>query len=362
MFLALLVGAGLYRRHAFLGPPTKPPVLYTAVTEGAFEVTLPAEGVLQSDNAVTVRAGKAPGQLTMIAPDGKVLKTGEVFCTIDARDLETKRIDGELADKRAKEEVTNSRETAEQQADLDQRNLTQAQKDFETWDKTTGISIKEAEQQLAYDESEAERLRLEYERSQRMADKGYQAGSLAEVAKSTWEAQKFKVEQSKKDLAVTLGQTDAQRKQKQAQLEAAKRQVKISTSRIEMRIMWAKRRALVAAKQLKQIVDSLQDTTIKAPVAGTVALFSTFKGGERRSWREGDQVASGTSLGSISGNENMSVRCRIKEGLIAQLRQGQPAEVELDALVGRRFQGTVSSVGVVAREVLVEEDATAQAR
>ncbi len=308
-----------------------------------------------------MRAGKAPGQLTMIAPDGKVLPAGEVFCEIDARDLETKRIDAELADKQATEEVTNSRETAEQQADLDQRNLTQAEKDFETWDKTTGISIRESEQQLEYDVAEAERLRLEYERSQRMADKGYQAGSLAEVAKSAWEAQKFKVEQSKKDLAVTLGQIDAQRKQKQAQLEAAKRRVKIPTARIEMRIMWAKRRAQVAAKQLKQIVDSLQDTTIKAPVSGTVALFSTFKGGERRSWREGDQVASGTSLGSISGNENMSVRCRIKEGLIAQLHQGQPAEVEFDALVGRRFQGTVSSVGVVAREVLVEEDPTAQA-
>ena len=125
--------------------------------------------------------------------------------------------------------------------------------------------------------------------------------------------------------------------------------------------MWAKRRAAVTAKQLKQIVESLKDTTISAPVSGTVALFSTFKGGERRSWQEGDQVASGTSLGSISGSENMSVRCRIKEGLIAQLQLEQPAEVEFDALVGRVFQGTVSSVGVVAREVLVEEDPTAQA-
>lgn len=359
--LVLLAAGGGYAWHALATPASKAPVATTAVMEGEFVVTLPAEGVLQSDRAVTVRAGKAPGQIVMIVPDGTVVRADDVFCRVEARELERKRIDAELADKQAREEVANSRETALEQVDMSQRTFDSVQKDFKVWEDTIGISTKQAEQQVAYDRAEAERLRLEYERVQRMADKGYQPGSQAEIAKASFEAQQFKVEQSAKELEVTKGQIAAQRRQKKAQADAAERRVGISQSRVERRVAWAQRRAEVTAKQLAEIVASLQDTTIRAPASGTVALFSTFRGGERRSWREGDQVSSGTPLGSVSGSESMSVQCRIKEGLIAQLHKGQTAEVEFDALVGRRFAGEVSSVGVVARDVLVEEDPTAQA-
>jgi hypothetical protein len=92
-----------------------------------------------------------------------------------------------------------------------------------------------------------------------------------------------------------------------------------------------------------------------------VCSSDLWQGGERRSWREGDQVSSGTPLGSISGSQNMSLRARVAESRIAALRKGQEAEIEFDSLVGRTFAGVVSSVGVVAREVWVWEDPTAEA-
>jgi RND family efflux transporter MFP subunit len=122
----------------------------------------------------------------------------------------------------------------------------------------------------------------------------------------------------------------------------------------------AKERAEVAAKELQTVILALADTNITAPVSGTVSLFTTFQGGERRSWREGDQVSSGTPLGSISGSENMSVRCRIRESNIAALQKGQEAEIVFDALSGRKFRGVVASVGTVVREVWLGEDPTAQ--
>ena len=57
----------------------------------------------------------------------------------------------------------------------------------------------------------------------------------------------------------------------------------------------------------------------------------------------------------------MSLRCRVAEGHIAELRKGQEAAIEFDSLVGRTFAGLVSSVGAVAREVWVWEDPTAEA-
>jgi len=358
----LLIAAGgalAWRASAKHAPKARVPV--AKATRGEFVVSLLAEGTLQSDNSVLVRTGKAPGQLTNILPDGTVLRAGDVFCRIEARDLLRKQADAELAYKQAVENIDQTRENALDQTDQAQRSLDQAEKDFQVWEESTGTRTKQAEDQLKFDQAEAERLRLEYERSQRMSDKGYQAGSEAELAKAAYDAQKFKVEQSVKDLELSRQQIASERRQRESAVAAARRRTDIFQNRIKDRVNHAERRADVASKQLETITTALADTVIRAPAAGIVSLFTTFQGGERRSWREGDQVASGTPLGSVSGSENMSVRCRIKENNIAAVRKGQEAEIEFQSLAGKRFTGVVSSVGTVAREVWVWEDPTAEA-
>jgi len=358
--LTLAAGAGWAWRD-LARRPAAPRVPVTAAARGEFVVSLLAEGILQSDNSVTVSTGKAPGQLTMIVPDGTVVRAGDVFCRIEARELLRKQTDAELAVKQAREEIERSRDFAQERYDNDQRSLEQSEKNLQVWEESVGVRTKQAEDQLEFDRAEAERLRLDYQRAQRMADKGYQAAAEADIAKASYEAQQFKVEQSTKDLELSRRQIEAERRQRESQKAAGQRRADISRSRIGEQVSHAERRAEVADKQLETVVSALADTTITAPTSGIVSLFSTFQGGERRSWREGDQVSSGTPLGSISGSANMSVRCRVSESRIAVLRKGQEAEIEFDALVGRTFAGVVSSVGAVAREVWVWEDPTAEA-
>jgi RND family efflux transporter MFP subunit len=341
--------------------PAEAHIAVAPVQHGEFVVSLPAEGTLQSDHALTVSTGKAPGQITMVAPDGTVVRAGDVFCRIEARDLLRRQTDAELAYKQANLEIANARDNAQERIDNEQRSADQAEKNMQVWEESVAIRTKQTEDQLAFDKAEAERLRLEYGRDQRMADKGYQAASEADIAKAAYEAQQFKVEQSSKDLELNRRQIESERRQRQSQLTAATRRLAISRSRIGEMVSHAQHRAEVAAKELDSVTAALKDTTIIAPTSGTVSLFSTFRGGERRSWREGDQVSSGTPLGSIASSENMSVVSRVKESDIGLLRTGQQAEIEFDALVGRIFSGTVSSVGAVAREVWVWEDPTAEA-
>jgi len=357
----VLAGGGGWAWRAAVGAAPKRRVAVTTPTRGEFVVSLPVEGTLQSDDSVTVSTGKAPGELTMIVPDGTVVRAGDVFCRIEARELLRRQADAQLADQQAREEIDNTRDNAEQRYENDQLQAEQAEKDFKVWEGSVGGRTKQAEDKLEFDRAEAERLRLESERDQRMADRGYQAATEADVSKAAYEAQQFKVEQSVKDLELSRRTVDAERHQRQAQLAAARRRVEISQGRIRQMVAYAERSAAVAAKQLQTIVSALGDTTILAPTSGTVSLFSTFRGGQRRSWREGDQVSTGTSLGSISGSEHMSVRCRVKEADVGVLRLGQEAEIQFDALPGRTFAGGVSSVGVVAREVWVWEDPTAEA-
>ena len=360
VILLVAAGGGLAWRAAARRPP-KARVTLATVTRGELVIALPAEGTLESDNSVVVRTGKAPGQVTSIASDGTVVRAGDVFCRIEARELLRKQTDAELASKQAQEEIARSRESAEQQYENEQRSLDQAEKNYQVWLESTAMTTKQAEDQLAFDRAEAERLRLEYDRSQRMAAKGYEAGYEAEIAKAGYEAQQFKVEQSQKDLELNRRQIASERRQRESAVAASRRRTAMSRDHVQQRVEHARQRADVAAKELETIRAALVDTVIPAPAAGTVSLFSTWQGGERRSWREGDQVSSGTPLGSISGSENMSVRCRIKENNIAQVRKGQEAEIEFQSLAGKTYRGVVSSVGTVAREVWVWEDPTAEA-
>jgi RND family efflux transporter MFP subunit len=331
------------------------------VERGEFVVSLLIEGTLQSDDSMTVSTGRAPGELTMIVPDGTVVRAGDVFCRIEARELRREQADAELAYKQAVEEIESARESAQERLANDQRSLEQAERDLEVWEESVALSMRQAEEQLEFDRAEAERLRLEYERAERMAAKGYQAAAEAEIAKAAYEAQRFKVEQSNRDLDLNRREIESERSQRESRVAAVRQRTEISGGRIGRRVAHAQRHAEVAARELEQIVAALADTTITAPISGTVSLFSTFRGGERRPWREGDQVSKGTPLGSISGSGNMSVRGRVRESDIGLLRSGQDAEIEFDALVGRTFPGVVSSVGGVAREVWVWEDPTAEA-
>jgi HlyD family secretion protein len=360
VLLVVVAGAGWAWRTSVSRAP-KARVQVTTPTRGEFVVSLQAEGTLESDDSVMVRTGKAPGQITMIVPDGTVIRAGDVFCRIEARELLRKQTDAELASKQAREEIDKTRQSAEEMADQAQRALDQARKDLQVWEESVGVRTKQAEDQLAFDRSEAERLRLDYERAQRLAAKGYRAASEADIAKAAYEAQQFKVEQSAKDLELNQREIESERRQKKSVVAASEQRATTQQAHIVEHVSRAKDRAEIADKELETVVAALADTTITAPASGTVSLFTTFRGGERRPWREGDQVSSGTPLGSISGSENMSARCRVNESNISALRKGQEAEIEFDALAGRRYSGVVSSVGSVAREVWIWEDPTAEA-
>jgi HlyD family secretion protein len=358
--LIVIAGGGLLWRNATAKAP-KLRIGTTTPSRGEFVVSLSSEGTLQSDDAVAVRTGKAPGQITMIVSDGTILKTGDVFCKIESRELQRQQTDAELAAKQAQEEIDKSRESAEEDADNADRALRQAEKDFSDWNKSTSIRTNQAQTQLDFDRGEENRLRIEYDRIRRMAEKGYAAGSEAELAKAAYEAQQFKVQQSVKELELSYREIESEKLQKENAIKAARQRAVISRSRIKERVAHAKSHAEETMKKLQTVLESLKDSTIVAPADGTVSLGTTYQGGERRSWREGDQVMTGAQLGTISGTKNMSIRCRIKESDIASLKKDEEAEIDFDALTGRVFSGAVSTVGAVAREVWVWEDPSAEA-
>jgi membrane fusion protein (multidrug efflux system) len=102
-------------------------------------------------------------------------------------------------------------------------------------------------------------------------------------------------------------------------------------------------RALAAEAQVKraeaavaQAQLALDRTVIKAPAAGIVG---------RKAVEVGQTVQAGQPVLAIVAREDVWVVANFKETQLVDMRPGQPATVEVDALDGRVFAGKIESIG-----------------
>ncbi len=140
--------------------------------------------------------------------------------------------------------------------------------------------------------------------------------------------------------AIAVQQRDASRTAfeiAQAQYSAATEQYSLSVegSRQED-IMIAQAQVQQARAVLKNAQIQLADTTIKAPVAGVVALKST---------EDGEIISFGQQLFSISNLADVWIGANIEETYIGRVKVGQQVEFTIDAYPHKRFTGKVIEVG-----------------
>lgn len=101
-----------------------------------------------------------------------------------------------------------------------------------------------------------------------------------------------------------------------------------------------------AAARVQQIRINMQDMVVRAPFSGTVATKNTEVG----------EVISSVTMGQVAGTlpagaictivdlKTIEVEADVNEGSIGQLREGQPAEVTVDAFPGRKWKGTLRQI------------------
>ena len=104
----------------------------------------------------------------------------------------------------------------------------------------------------------------------------------------------------------------------------------VSTSYSESKAKFDAISAQVAQAEL-----NLENTKIKAPVDGFIA---------KKSVERGQLAAAGTPLIGFIGSQERWVTANFKETELADIKIGSRAEIEVDALPGRSFHGSVSSV------------------
>lgn len=124
-------------------------------------------------------------------------------------------------------------------------------------------------------------------------------------------------------------------------------------------------KAQLAMQRAQGIIDNL---VVKAPIDGVVSVkenrdgqFMFFSGMVLPQYREGDTTFSGRNIADIVENGTMEVRAKVTETDRDNLKTGQQATVQIDALPGRTFTAKVGALsGGASRGSFFETSAVRQ--
>jgi multidrug efflux pump subunit AcrA (membrane-fusion protein) len=161
----------------------------------------------------------------------------------------------------------------------------------------------------------------------------------------------------------TLTLEENRRRLEQLQQDAQQRAV---TSAAALAVLQERRtKATLAMERAKGIIDNL---VVKAPLDGIISVkenrdgqFFFFSGMVLPQYREGDTTFSGRNIADVVENGRMEVRAKVTEIDRDNLKAGQPATVQVDALPGRTFNAKVGALsGGASRGNFFETSAVRQ--
>lgn len=101
-------------------------------------------------------------------------------------------------------------------------------------------------------------------------------------------------------------------------------------------------------QQRREIENELAQTEISAPAPGMVVHREDYRNGQKRKPRVGDVVVKNQPLIDLPDLSAMLVKTRVREIDLYKVGIGKKATIEIDAYPELKFQGTISSIGVLA--------------
>jgi membrane fusion protein, multidrug efflux system len=247
----------------------------------------------------TTLAAKVPGYVAGVAvEDNATVRAGDVIARIDDGDYR-------LAVKSAQDNV------ATQQATIARigRQVTAQQ-----------AAVDQARAQLASAQAAATRAELELARQQALATREFASRQTLEQAQANRDQTAAAVQAAQAAVDVAAANVDVLKAQ-QSEAEGTLRQLQTAQQKAER---------------------DLSFTVIRAPFDGVIG---------NRAVQTGDYLQPGQRLAALIPLNDVYVDANFKETQLASLRPGQPVEISVDALPGRKIEGTVTSLAPASGSV-----------
>ena len=328
------------------------------VERGSLVVTLPVTGVLESAEETPVRSEIA-GALVQICDDNLEVSPGDFVYQLDTKDLVDRRTELEQGLTDAQEALNTTEadgQTAVTQAESD---ALAAEESLKLAEERAQAERAKIDAQVKFTEGQTARARREFERSQRLAELNYIAGTKLRQAEKTYRAEEFALEQMRVQQADTAERTAEQVLDEQSAYNLALHELETAKANAEADLEDARIRAADAQRRLDDVDEKIAQCTVTSPAAGMAVIeTNTENWPERRPYRLGDRVGAGVAPVTVYDFTRMQVRCQIGEMDISRVHQGQEALVSSSSQVGKRYRGKVAVVEELAQESNVWEGGT----
>jgi len=294
VFLALAAGiSGCFLRHD--APPSDVPTM--VVHPGSFVQRVTADGNLEAVKTVPLGApmsGNQPFKIAWMIEDGARVHKGDVIVRFDATGFEEERDAG--------------------QAELE---ITACQISEALAEKDTNIADLDRDADLAREEAEAART---YRHTN---DTIYSRNEIVESEIDTVLAEK------------KARHAEEARKVEERLAQAGIELLEIEKEKVQLKI--------------DQAEEGLRSLALIAPRDGIVTFKRNWRGNIRH---VGEQIWPGRPLASMPGMDRMQAVVYVLEADAGGLKEGQRAELVLEAHPERLFSATVESVDPVAQQRL----------
>jgi HlyD family secretion protein len=334
---------------------------------GPLTISVLESGTISPQEQITLR-NEVEGRTSIVslAPDGSLVKKGDLLVELDASTLKDAIIDQDIQVQRAEAAYIGAQESlavTENQAksDIDVARLTLkfAKQDLEQYvDGLFPKDVNELTAKIRLAEEDLKRAEDVNDWSKRLYAEKYL--SETEYLADKLSVQRRKLERDVANSDLDLLQNFTYHRQIE-QLTSDVNQAEMALERTERKasadVVQAK--ADLRAKELefnrqkekmKKIEDQLAKTTIYAPQDGMV-VYATSSGGGRRGPFDrrdpmdiGVEVSERQDLINLPTADSMKASVDIHETSLEKVRVGLPAVITVDALAGKKFLGRVQRI------------------
>jgi multidrug resistance efflux pump len=212
-----------------------------------------------------------------------------------------------------------------------------------------------AEQRYKLEQSRSELLQAEQEIAKARADADVLAAQdKVALLKARFALRRAELEVQRNELVSVIDARKNELSLQQAKDSLAKlrQDLESHTASGRATILLAREKKNKAKLAMDQAQQNIEKMLVAAPMDGLVSIEKNAGLDEMMSpgmsmpdYRAGDQVRPGTAIAQVIDPSQMELTSRIGEQESDNVKVGQSAEVEFDALPGQIFHGTVRTVG-----------------
>jgi RND family efflux transporter MFP subunit len=343
-----------------------PDLITATASRTNLPITVTERGELDSSKTVDLRCEVEGYNIKVIEilAEGTEVKAGDVLLKFDTEELSRKHAEQEIKAKQAEAKAGVSKEeleVAKNKAASEVATATLALK-LATLDRDKylegdyRVEEENLKGEIALAEHDLQQSLDELEHNRRMVKKGYATLDGLRQLELAIERWKYNLDRDKAKLDVLRRftrqrqETELTAKAEEAarELERVQRSSRANVTKAETDLAAAEVTAELEKRQLEKLQTQLDKCAIVAPQAG-ILVYSKERYWDPDSFvRPGAMVDFQQKLVSLPDLTQMQVKVKVHESVIKKVKQGQKAEIRVDAFPDEVLSGTVESVATLA--------------